>query len=60
MDAAAQGHADMVTALVDAGADVNAKDAGGNTPLHFASGYTPSPDRAAETVKRLQARGAAP
>ncbi|MBK6005350.1 ankyrin repeat domain-containing protein [Ramlibacter ginsenosidimutans] len=60
MDAAAQGHHDMVAALVEAGADVNARDGRGNTPLHFAVGYAPSPDRAAEAIKRLKARGARP
>ena len=36
--AAGQGHADVVTALLEAGASVDAVDTQSNTPLHYAAG----------------------
>jgi ankyrin repeat protein len=55
MDAARTGNAEAVKALLAAGADVNAKDADGNTALMAAAkkGRTPP-----ETVKALLAAGA--
>ncbi len=39
--AAQGGHIDVMEALLDAGADVNARDARGFTPLHFAIAFGP-------------------
>lgn len=53
--AAAHGHTDMVKALIDRGADVNAKDGTGWTPLHAAA-YGGHP----EIIRLLLERGAVP
>ena len=45
---------DIIKALLAAGAEVNAKDEDGWTPLHFAAGFTENPD----IIKILLAAGA--
>jgi ankyrin repeat protein len=51
----AGGHVDLSLMLIERGADVHAKDAGGHTPLHIAAeaGYLP-------IVQALLDRGADP
>jgi ankyrin repeat protein len=57
MLAAALGYLNICNILIDAGADINACDHAGNTPLHLAAqGY----GEKAPVVKELLARGANP
>jgi ankyrin repeat protein len=58
-DACDGGHSECTSLLLEAGADANARDGGGNTPLHCACRHCgPRPPGAVECVRLLLKHGA--